>query len=523
MASFFIPLNRLQELRSAILDGNKKDFQKEEAFLELKKICKKTSIELFSWLDTKGRIEKSEFWLKNKALYEEFLYSFEIIFNFSTNTEEEDPIEGYIPYYLWIVNYYLENSEENKTRPIHNFLFADFLSDEILSMDEQEYQEINQKFLLNSTKKVEIKEILNQLKKNINKLKSRIISSIKTGEKIPGKNEDLLDKNFPDFSFSKDFPKQEANNHLYIKLIGDGINEASATLKNDVTEALKSPFLFSGKPEIHSQTGIEKIIFSLLQEFPHFEKVIHYLHGQMSLMKNTGFHLPPIMLLGKPSIGKTRFWERFSELSGIPFAAKSMASVTAGFILTGSDSNWRGGKMGFVASNFLRLKTPNPIIFLDEIDKSSQHADFNVANALLELLEPQTAKRFRDEYAPFLEFDISKVSFLSTANDSSVLPEPLLSRFVIFDVPEPSFEQRKKIIEIIHYEIFDQIGAKIIHLTPEVLDFVARKEWDFRQVRHHLREAMGVAAIRGDQVEHLSLSDFSSIEKEKKVSMGFTR
>jgi len=326
----------------------------------------------------------------------------------------------------------------------------------------------------------------------------------------------------PEFDdFSSEARETRPQNNPFVRITHEFSDVVDSSVQQRIEQAAAEPFPFAGAALKDEPAAIAQVFATLSEEFPHFQELTDFLHGQMMLLNAVGFSVPPVLILGQPAIGKTHFSARFAELTGIPFAFKSMAGVSDAFVLTGLDPSWKNSKMGFIASTFLRHKVANPLIFLDEIDKISGDRRHNPEHALLELLETQTACSFFDEHIPNVALDISKVSFLATANDLGALSEPLCSRFLVFTIPVPDREQHRRIVPILHRELLKQLGLPETSLPTAVRDFLAEQDWDFRQVRHRLRQALGRACVRRGSHEALRVEDFDTSAR-RAVRIGFS-
>ena len=161
----------------------------------------------------------------------------------------------------------------------------------------------------------------------------------------------------------------------------------------------------------------------LYGELPNFTEVLNDVRKQIALCasSNDPLELAPMLLLGDPGIGKTHFARRISELLATGYGFLSMSSMTAGWVLSGSSSQWKNAKPGKVFDTFLHGQYANPLLCIDEIDKASGDSQYDPLGALYSLLEHDTARAFIDEFVE-LPIDASSVLWVATANDAGAFP-----------------------------------------------------------------------------------------------------
>jgi ATP-dependent Lon protease len=159
-----------------------------------------------------------------------------------------------------------------------------------------------------------------------------------------------------------------------------------------------------------------------------------------------------MLLLGEPGIGKTHFARKMAQLLGTGFGFVPMSSLTAGWVLSGASSQWKNAKPGKVFDTFVSGDYANPVIVVDEIDKASADGQYDPLGALYELLEPETATRFVDEFVE-LPIDTSGAVWLATANDLARIPEPLVSRLAVYEIDAPDAEGAARIAGSIYREV----------------------------------------------------------------------
>jgi len=202
----------------------------------------------------------------------------------------------------------------------------------------------------------------------------------------------------------------------------------------------RGPERFQVKP-----SGVPEMadLYALL---PNFSAVLDDVKRHLALSQDCrdGLEVTPILLLGLPGIGKTHFAKKLADLLGTGMNLVPMSSMTAGWLLSGSSSQWKGAKPGKVFEALVEGPYANPVIVVDEIDKASADAQYDPLGALYSLLEHDTAVNFIDEFAD-VPIDASQVIWVTTANDPRGIPEPILNRMNVFEIAPPSPEEARAI------------------------------------------------------------------------------
>ena len=133
-----------------------------------------------------------------------------------------------------------------------------------------------------------------------------------------------------------------------------------------------------------------------------------------------------------------------SHLLGTGMGFVSMSSLTAGWVLSGASSQWKGARPGKVFETLVDGQYANPVMVIDEIDKARGEHAYDPLGALYSLLEHDTAGAFIDEFAE-VAVDASQVIWVATANDERAIPEPILNRMNVYEVQMPDRDAARSI------------------------------------------------------------------------------
>lgn len=222
-------------------------------------------------------------------------------------------------------------------------------------------------------------------------------------------------------------------------------SSASGAMRNLIAKILAKD---DCKPKL--KINDESIFDELEADFPNFYQVIRFYKAQFRLLEETGkYRVSPILLLGSPGIGKSMFTKRLSEALKTSLTYLDMSSTSSGIVLTGITDLYSDAKQGKIADTIISSSTINPIVVLDEIEKAGKDQKIDPLAPLYSLLEENTAKEFADEFIA-QPLNCSGVIYIACANSLDRIPEPLLTRLKVFNIPEPTKEEKEVICQKIY-------------------------------------------------------------------------
>lgn len=276
--------------------------------------------------------------------------------------------------------------------------------------------------------------------------------------------------------------KRAAGGQLYAKVfewdeIMKLVSRVGTTPDRDALKRNKDLFLRIRKSHPHNMRPVgyrlhehEAVLSNLSRielQLPHFSEVLAFVRERLrlSFARQQPMHIPPLLLLGDPGIGKTHFTHELAAALGLPVRRHTLDGGITDSALMGSDKRWGNTAVGLIFEELVLGTSASPVILLDEIDKARPGEQGNALGPLHSLLEPVSAKAITDLSAE-ITMDAGHIVWIATANDPWKIPAPIRSRMHEFTIKAPTGHAALEAAQAVARAVHERMGNALFDPPP---------------------------------------------------------